>query len=292
MGYGLGRLHTIQDAAWRKAKEERRLVIKNGQSVILTQAPLITPPSSFTLGTFVLGKTYEPPPHSTDSKGISYTDGYYANFCGAGAGTVAMGSWGDVLGINNRGLQAYTEPASAPFRLTTNWDDTNNRSYLMYFAEQLLVPGWSQNYSGVVDFYTYPLAGTQSGTLTDALNWEASGHSSQYWKNFYYGNYAATGLSESQFNFDITGDLGLTHRADVLFVTTSYLPSWSRGGVIHAISVIGYDNNKGTYTYVETCGSDGCGSLGQGIYTMPQHQLYQAMENAIQNGSNVGALIW
>ncbi len=74
----------------------------------------------------------------------------------------------------------------------------------------------------------------------------------------------------------------------VAITNTSYLPGWSRGGVIHAIAIIGYNNTTQTYTCVETCGSDGCGSLHQGVYTISQSALYNAIENA--NGN--GAIVW
>ena len=78
----------------------------------------------------------------------------------------------------------------------------------------------------------------------------------------------------------------------IAITNTAYLPSWGVGGIIHAIAIIGYNNNAQTYTYVETCGgpcqSGTCGSKGQGVYTISQSALYNAIENA--NGN--GAIVW
>jgi hypothetical protein len=75
----------------------------------------------------------------------------------------------------------------------------------MYLAEQVLVPGWT--IPGEVTFSTYPYAFTATGDLQNTLNWEASGHDSRRWQNFFYITVAAGSLSASQLNSDVMADL-------------------------------------------------------------------------------------
>ena len=123
----------------------------------------------------------------------------------------------------------------------------------------------------------------------NTLNWEYSGENKQTFNNpAFYGQVAAGNLSQSQLNADVVSDIYFDSSPVIAITDTGYLPSWSVGGIIHAIAIIGYNNVSQTYTYVETCGSDGCGSIGQGVYTISQSALY----NGIENASGNGALVW
>lgn len=302
--YGPGKLNIVPSAAWLRAKNEHRLVVRNGHVIILASSPNITFPQSDTLNYSVSGQTYEPPPTSTDAAGNSYNDGYYGNFCAAGASTVTLSYWSILTHAGAQGGAAnwaggqnlpFTEPSSATRRITTYWNDGNLRAYLMYLAEQVLVSGWK--IPGEVTFQTYPSAYTATGDIVNTLNWEAAKHGSN-WQSYFYGQVAAGSLSQSQLNSDIMSDIygdgqGGQVSPVIAITNTGYLPSWSVGGIIHAIAIIGYNNLNQTYTYVETCGGPRtqggtCGSNGQGVYTISQSALY----NAIQNANGNGAIVW
>jgi hypothetical protein len=160
----------------------------------------------------------------------------------------------------------------------------------MYMAEGVLVPGWT--YPGEVTFTTtFPYAYTATGDIVNALNWEASGHSST-WQNYFYGQVPIGSMTQAQLNSKVMDDLYLSGSPVIVITNTgfgsSFLPSWNKTNIIHAIAIIGYDNTTGKYTYIETCGKDGCGSLGQGEYQISQSTLYYLMQNASDNG----ALVW
>src|SRR5579885_3486205 len=94
--YGPGKLHMAPSQAWLQAKNEHRIV-KRGKSVTtLAATPLISYPGIWLLDEGVSGSIYEPPPTSTDALGHAYDDGYYGNFCSAGASTVVMSYWFNV----------------------------------------------------------------------------------------------------------------------------------------------------------------------------------------------------
>ncbi len=292
---GPGKAHVVQDPAWVKAKLGYR-VFRQGQSVVIGNAvsPLAYPASALLTSCntvpYCANTAYEPPRDAYDTNGTHYTDGYYSNFCGAGASTVTEFFW-------NQSRVAYwpagnfTEPSTANYHKTTYWGDNDLRAYIMYLAEQVSVPGWT--IPGEVSFGNYPYAGTRTEDLRDTLNWEASGHNTSNWQTFFYIKVPYSSLSASQLNSDVEYDLVHSAVPLVAVVTTSYLPSWSTGGIPHAISIIGYDNTNSTYTYVETCGSDGCGSKGQGVYTISQSALYSAIQNDRDSkGNYIGALVW
>ncbi len=307
--FGPGRLNIVPSAAWLRAKNEHRIVVHNGQLTILSSSPLFSYPSvdilPYARPYGVSGETYEPPPTSTDSAGNSYNDGYYGNFCAAGASTVTLSYWPILTHAGSQGQASnwaggqnlpFTEPSTATRRITTHWNDGGLRAYLMYLAEQVLVPGWTT--PGEVTFQTYPYAYTATGDIVNVLNWEAKEHGSG-WQNFFYGQVAAGSLSQSQLNSDIMSDVygndPLAQVSPVIAVVNAKdLPSWSiTKTIIHAIAIIGYDNTSQTYTYVETCGgprtqSGTCGSNGQGVYTISQSQLY----NAIQDTGGNGGIVW
>ena len=83
--YGPGKLNVVPSAAWLQAKNEHRIVVRNGHVTILSSSPNINYPQSYLLSYNVSGQTYEPRPTSTDAAGNYYDDGYYGNFCAAGA---------------------------------------------------------------------------------------------------------------------------------------------------------------------------------------------------------------
>jgi hypothetical protein len=156
----------------------------------------------------------------------------------------------------------------------------------MYIAEQVLVPGWTT--PGEVTFQTYHSAYTATGDIVNTLNWEASLHGSN-WQGYFFGQVPAANLTQAILNNAIMSDLYYSNSPVIAITNTGYLPSWNKSGIIHAIAIIGYNNTNQTYTYVDTCGGpSGCGSLGQGVYSISQSALY----NAIQNANGNGAIVW
>ncbi|HLI68758.1 MAG TPA: hypothetical protein VKV19_03275 [Ktedonobacteraceae bacterium] len=281
---GPGKSHLVQDPTWVKAKLSHE-VVRSGNGIVVRSSacpsiiqPACGTPSVWTLATSISGQTYEPPPSGTDAAGHSYTDGYMSNFCAEGASDVALGYWNGKS--NNYPAGYFSTPHS-----TTYWNNSYNRAYLMYLATQAYPPSFVS--PGEVTWGSYPYAYTATSDLRDTLNWEASGHNTSNWANYFYVIVGASSLSQSQLNADVVSDTYNSGVPLVAIVNTSYLPSWSRGGVIHAIAIIGYNNVNGTYTYVETCGPQ-CGSNGQGIYTISQSQLY----NGIENASGNGGIVW
>jgi hypothetical protein len=189
-----------------------------------------------------------------------YIDNYFWNFCGAGAADNALYYWNGKTNTYPAGW--YTEPpysskTGGPTRWTsTYWTSSDqNRSYEMYLADQVQVPGWST--PGMVTFYGYNSAGTFLADMTNTLNWEASGHSTTNWQNFFYLTVYKANLSAATLNTDIMLDIN-AGRPVVAAVNTLYLPNWEHG-VAHMITIIGFNNNTGQYVYTDTCGT-ACGS--------------------------------
>ncbi|HEX4419793.1 MAG TPA: hypothetical protein VH165_17890 [Kofleriaceae bacterium] len=118
---------------------------------------------------------------------------------------------------------------------------------------QVKPPNFSS--AGLPSFSTYPKTGSSLSDSRDALNWEASGHSST-WSTFFWGGHAVF--------------------ADV---DTAYLPNWSRS-LGHSIAIVGYDDSAGTYAYVDTCGHRCNGSTQStdgGVWHVSQSRMYQAI---------------
>jgi hypothetical protein len=280
-----------QDQAFVIAKEQGRVrVHPDGRVEILSTAPAVTYPSSVQLDTTWTGKVWEPQGSGTDDAGISYTDNNYWNFCGPGATAVALWYWTTygrpwVTGIKT---QAYTEPNGA--QVATTWAATDSvskgRGAIMYLAEYEIpapdVGVWS--YPGVIDWTSsYPNDGTPVNRIRDALNWEISGRTTISPSSG--GPYILTpytsSLTQSVLHADVLLDLaskpGVPLIANVATSSGRYhLPNWGkRGSVNHSITIVGYDDAKGTYTYIDTCGP-GCNNSGNpaGVYTVSQQTLW------------------
>lgn len=271
------------------------------------------PPSAKTLSTTVVQNTLEPWGRSngyTPSNlrctvtinGTTYTDGirddnnncyrdqYYWSFCGPGAVDSALYYWNGNTDTYPAG--SYTEPSYAPYHQTTYWTSSDhNRSYLMYIAEVTKVPTWST--AGMVTFGTYSNAGTYLSDITNTLNWEASGHNTSTWQNYWYLSVSNSGLTASTLNADIVTDIADGYPV-VAEVNTTNLPNWNTNGIIHYITIIGYDNNNHTYTYVDSCGT-ACGSTGAGVHTINQStadQYGNSLLAAIVNVGSGGGFSW
>ena len=96
---------------------------------------------------------------------------------------------------------------------------------------------------GLPSFSTYPTTGSSLSDSRDALNWEASGHSST-WSTSFYQTVGASGLTSATLHHDVTRDIRGGH-AVFADVDTAYLPNWSRS-LGHSIPIVGYDDCAGT----------------------------------------------
>lgn len=240
------------------------------------------PPAARTLDTRVAAQVLEPDGDGVDSANTRYSDHYMWNMCGPGATTVAVSYWKDVL---HNGKKAFHDPHA-----NTTWDDGHARSFMLYLATQVGVPGWPS--PGEMSYYTYPNAGTATSDVRDVLNWEASGHNTSTWRGFYYGIADAGALNASTLNQHILSDVGKDGRPVVAALDAYYLPEWAgRYHTSHLITVIGYDNSKHTYTYVETCGKD-CHTSRSGVLTMSQDQLLTAITQDLAQNKVTGGLVW
>ncbi len=228
-------------------------------------------PSAKTLPTNVVSQIIEPLGSGVDSAGDSYSDKNYWNFCAPGAVTAALSSWSD--NATTWAAGKFEEPYG-PYRITTYWDDTHSRAYLMHIAEQVSPPTFST--AGLPSFSAYPTTGSATSDIRDVLNWEASSHASA-WSAFFYEEISAS-ASATTLHTDVARDITGNH-AVVVTVDTTYLPNWSRG-LGHAIAIVGYDDSAGTYAYVDTCGK-ACNGASQatngGVWHVSQSKMHTAI---------------
>lgn len=242
-----------------------------------------TPPAYYYLDTSYADWILEPPSSGKDAKGYSYVDGLFGLFCGPGAATVSLDYWSNV---NTRavGLHAYSTPNT-----TTWWGDSNpgglkDTAYLMYLATQVKPPSYVS--PGMMTW-----AGNNTTTylqdLVDAMNWESSNHSSTWQSNPFY--LIVSNPSLSQIQTDVAKDIYNNGIPPVVLVNDAYLPDWANSpykGHGHYVSIIGYNNSAGTFTYEETCGPATCGTSAYGQHTISQQQLLNGIT------SYGGALVW
>jgi len=162
----------------------------------------------------------------------------------------------------------------------------------MYLAEYSKPPTYSR--PGVDGFSVYPTGGSSTGDICDSLNWEASDHTT---KSSYCGSgsyWYAEVSGATSFHAHVVSDVNQTYdgwtgwavwvAVNTHESSTNHLPNWSRQ-LVHAIAVVGYDDNNDTYTYVDTCGQHCNGSSGnqQGsrVFTVKQSVLQSIIINYI-----------
>jgi hypothetical protein len=278
-----------QDQAFVIAKEQGRVrVFPDGRVEILSTAPAVTYPSSVQLDTTWTGRVWEPQGSGTDDASHAYIDNNYWNFCGPGATAVALWYWPNGKTFDTGiAIAAYSEPNTAlATHASTTWAATdgvsNGRGAIMSLAEnELPTPDLSLwTWSGVIDWTSsYPYDGTPVDRIRDALNWEISGRSSVT-APYVWTPYSAS-LTQSVLLNDVQRDVAGPNSVPLVAnVATSsgryHLPNWGkRGSVNHSITIVGYDDAKGTYTYIDTCGP-GCNNSGNpaGVYTVSQQTLW------------------
>lgn len=232
-----------------------------------------TLPAAHTLDSSIVAKMVEPTGSGHDDKGTYYSDRNYWNFCGPGSVTAALSYFTTHATTWPSG---YFEEPYGPHTSRTYWTSSDrSRAYLMYIALQVKPPNFTS--AGLADFHEYPSSGTGIGDTRDVLNWEASGHSGSY-QTFFYEHVPASGLAASTLHHDVARDIYGGH-AVVATVDTIDLPNWNHS-VGHSIAIIGYDDNAGTYAYVDTCGQACNGSPNAttgGVWHIAQSRMYKAI---------------
>lgn len=239
------------------------------------------------LDTSVVSQIVEPEGDGKDDASHSFTDKNYWNFCMPGAATVALYYF---LPSNVTAWPAgnFREPSNAPSSIPsagTYWEPdekvngyhTYGRAYLMYLAEQVKPPSYAA--AGMASFTSYPTTGATLVDVRDAMNWEASGHASNY-ASFFYSIVSSKGLTTTTLHADVKKTIDGGH-AVVAAVDTGYLPNWSRS-LSHAITIVGYDDAATTYKYTDTCGTHCNGSSKSkngGVWTIAQTALFNGIES-------------
>lgn len=331
---------TQQDALWLKAKFEYRVFSgiipgqgkgANTHPSILSTAffnpsvkggsatPNTAPPSSYSLS--IGGDQYTAEPGDGGSQHynfgpnesnwqVTYDDNYahYSDYwmvtlCGPGAADIASFYWPVPLNYSN-----YANVADAlDGNVATSWNGTDvdniirMRGYMVHMAFQIKPPTW--NSSGMLP-QTYYQTGQKGGTTLqverDALNWEISGHGSN-WSSYFYANdwnnnYTTESAAESALHSAIVNDLYYNNAPVVVEVNTSSLPNWSTS-VKHFVAIIGYDDVAGTYKYLDTCknytGCDGKNQDATYPHVVPQHSLAQGVYSIPTNKTmGDGGWVW
>lgn len=286
-----------QDSDFLKAKREGRVVIDAaGKAVVLSSPPVMTlaAPAVTLLDTTVIKKVWEPlGTGGRDNNSKAYTDKNYWNLCAPGGVAVALyyfpASRGLVTGIAG---SSYVEPNSAyktysdgSWYASTFWygsdGASNGRGLMMYLAYYLKPTGRTWTYRGIFDWTKLPGQtgyGTPQNRVLDALNWEASGRTTLA---YFYVWTKASSLTATTFHNNIVSTVGFSGKAVLVAARTTdgtrKLPQWSKTGsrINHTIAVVGYDDTKGTYSVMDTCGP-GCNNTGLavGVRTISQTDLW------------------
>jgi hypothetical protein len=203
-------------------------------------------------------------------------DKYMWKMCGPGATAAALVYWGaPVFGygpwtINDGHASSY-------------WDhgDGHGRPYILYLAKQS--PEFSP--AGLLSYSGYLNADTFATRISTALNHEAN-------TTFFVTYLLSRGdYNQTSFHDDIQSDID-GNVAPIVGVNAQYLPNWTQqnGVTGHYIAIVGYDDARNTWTYMDTCGP-GCNSPSNqpaGIYTVDQATMW----NAETNNNGNGSLIW
>ncbi len=284
----------VQDPAWVDLKNSGRVQrpIPFGPVEIASSVSPLTFPSSIELSPTVTAKIVEPQGNLYDDLHHSLSDLNYWNFCSAGGAAVALYWW--TSNVTSWPAGNFSEPYGTHVSTTywkssdtgtssdtSNLYSTNGRAYLMYLAEKVKPPSYSR--AGIVNFDYYPTHGGSLADIRDALNWEASGHSSG-WSNYFYVLRGTSGLTQATFLSDVRQDIANSSAPVVVDVntylsSTTHLPNWSRN-LAHTISIIGYNDTNSTLDYTDTCGKacNGSASAGNGgVYVVSYATMYSLL---------------
>jgi len=233
----------------------------------------------------VVSHIVEPEGYGHDDMGRSYTDKNYWEFCMPGAATVAL-YYFKPKNVTAWPAGDFLEPSHAPSTIPsggTYWKSSDSvngytadgRAYLMYLAMKVKPSTWTV--PGIASFASYPSPGANLHDVRDALNWEASGHASN-WSTFFYEIRSTSGLTLATLRSDVKKTIDGGH-AIVATTDTGYLPNWGRS-LSHAITIVGYDDTKNTFMYTDTCGVHCNGSSkakNGGVWTISQSTMLTAI---------------
>jgi len=277
------------DPVLMEAKMDGRVVVdSSGEVTILAQAPVQPSyPIALSLDTAWTGLIQEPPKSGTDDKGVAYTDYNYILFCGPGTAAVVLYYWPASHQVVTTRAGQFVEPVDvgAHRYASTYWKAQDAGGYargmIAYMAEvEWPAPDkglswWTR--PGIMRWSAHPA--TYVENLVDALNWEASGHTSL---GYFYVITKASDLTAAALLDHVHSDIAMGVPVVVAARTSDgshSLPFWkvrsksSAGN--HFVTVVGYDDSAGTYTVMDTCGLT-CNdrNVRAGVKTMSQAALY------------------
>lgn len=292
----------VQDPKLVAAKEGG-LIRRNGNLVSIATTSvnadaLTSYPAAMTLNTGVTGMLVETQGNQYDDQHHAFLDDNYFRFCAAGGATVAAYYWQPTY-LTARVGASYTEPYG-PHMTTTYWraadtgtaSDTGNgyatqgRGYEMYMAEQVLPPSFSR--PGVVNFDSFPTTGGSLPDTRDAINWEQTGHASDWQTWAFYVFHSGAG-TQSELVANVKNDIYwysapvvVDVNTDVTILGTTYrLPNWTRN-VAHTITIVGWNDTTGTFVYLDTCGVLCNGSAGAhngGTYSVSYATMFKLIQS-------------
>ncbi len=268
--------------------------------------PAAAPPS-YTLSTTYTAHFVEASGSKTtrynDDQGHWYIDWNYAQMCTDGSTAVMMYYWSqkypgyaypNVTGTSGSFAEPYTAsdwtylvntlksyPTFQNSNKTTYWTWNQAGVYArgyMFYISMLVSPGGS--FKGLDDYHKpgtstplYPTTGADPGPTVEVLDWESSNHST-YTSGYWYFIYKNDPTLAQDLQNDVSFDVGLAYLGVQIRVDAYYLTNWAGTGqhVGHAVTIVGYNNSTGTYTFIDTYGPHA------GEFTQSQSSIVNAIQ--------------
>jgi hypothetical protein len=291
------------DPALVLAKNEGRVTVDAAGLVEISSVALQPPAyaTAASLPTAWSGLIQEPPTSGKDDKGAAFVDYNYKLLCGPGTAAVVLFYFPASHAAVTTRSTVFREPVDlGRYRYAaTYWKAQdaggNGRGMIAYLAAvEWPAPDkglswWSR--PGIIRWATHPA--TYVENLVDALNWEASGRTRL---NYFYVSVPASSLTASALLDHVHTDIGMGLPVAVATRTSDgihSLPAWRlksrRSAGNHFITIVGYDDNAGTYTVIDTCGLT-CNdrNVRGGVETMTQQAVYALIEAESDNDG----IIW
>ena len=299
------------DPTWLAAKNAFRVrsgVLRNqpkgtaSHPYILSpsQAPAISPPSADELdinnpvpgvweSSTGANANYGPGTAHTDDFSNPYADLDFYGMCGPGAADNALWYWPlpnnllSPVAATDYGPTHASTPSPA---VTTTWSSERLRGYMSHLAWQIQWPGWPN--AGMLDQTSFKTQGTTLYGMQGALNWEASGENPSTWFDYFYVIVWDNHSDQATFHSQVVSDIFNSNVPVIAEVNADMLDNWQvLGGMNrHFITIIGYNDTNGTYTYTDTCAhSTGCNGTGNGsdggTHTVAQKEIWDAIANIL-----------
>jgi hypothetical protein len=293
----------VQDPTTLQMKLDNRFVRDaTGKVEVLAQARTISPDSfapSLTLNTAVTGLNQEPKgQYGTDDAGGNYYDYNYWKFCGPGATSVPLYYW-PYSTWNYSSASYFNEPVNRGYGYYYYgyWNSNHAHFSIMDLAEYMKPAPDNWPYRGLMLWqysYTDSRFGTPIDRIHDVLNYEITNNGSINGWYAYVPTSISLGVLQFEVEYDITYGVPLVVAAQTYWHNPStgvneHLPQWTHA-IWHYVSVVGYNNNSGTFTIIDTCGPS-CSDQGPyGVGTVPQSWLDDLI-NQIPSSSG-GGIVW